>query len=206
MCARRTRFPKAVLEHLNVTVVEASILDLSDEQMAELVKGCDAVVSCLGHVVSFKGIFGEPKKLCADATRRLCNAIEASRPTSPTKFILMNTVAVPDPDLREQRTWFERCVLTLLRCLIPPQGDNEAAAEYLHAAVSRENKHLEWCSVRPASLIDGEVFPYDITEFPVTSIFTGRPTTRANVAHFMTKLIGDNELWSAWKFKRPVVS
>jgi len=199
------RFPKAVLDHPNITVVEASILDLSDEQMAELVKGCDAVASCLGHVMSFKGIFGEPKKLCADATRRLCNAIEATRPTSPVKFILMNTVAVPNPDLREQRTWFERGVLTLLRCLIPPHSDNEAAAEHLHAAVSRENKRLEWCSVRPASLIDAEVSPYDITESPVTSIFTGRPTTRANVAHFMTRLIGDNELWSAWKFNRPVV-
>ena len=43
------RFPKAVLDHPNITVVETSILDLSDEQMAELVKGCDAVVSCLGH-------------------------------------------------------------------------------------------------------------------------------------------------------------
>ena len=72
------RFPKAVLDHPNITVVEASILDLSDEQMAELVKGCDAVVSCLGRVVSFQGIFGEPKKLCSDATRRLCNAIEAA--------------------------------------------------------------------------------------------------------------------------------
>jgi len=37
------------------------------------------VASCLGHVMSFKGIFGEPKKLCTHATRRLCNAIEASR-------------------------------------------------------------------------------------------------------------------------------
>jgi len=72
-------------------------------------------------------------------------------------------------------------------------------------AASRENKDLDWCSVRPDSLIDAEVSPYNITESPVTGIFTGRPTTRANVAHFITKLIGDNELWSAWKFKMPVI-
>ena len=132
--------------------------------------------------MSFKGIFGESKKLCTHATRRLCNAIEASRPTSPAKFILMNTVGVPNPDLRDQRTWFERGVLTLLRCLIPPHRDNETAAEHLHTAVSRENKHLDWCSVRPDSLIDAEVSPYNITESPVTGIFTGRPTTRATVA------------------------
>ena len=153
--------------------------------------------------MSFKGIFGESKKLCTHATRRLCNAIEASRPTSPAKFILMNTVGVPHPDLRDQRTWFERGVLTLLRCLIPPHRDNETAAEHLHTAVSRENKHLDWCSVRPDSLIDSEVSPYNITESSVTGIFTGRPTTRANVAHCTPKLIGDNELWSAWKFKIP---
>ena len=41
------RLPKAVLEHPNITVIEASILDLSDEQIAELVKGCNAVTSCL---------------------------------------------------------------------------------------------------------------------------------------------------------------
>ena len=81
----RQRLPAAVLEHPNITVIEASILDLSDEQMAEFVKGCDSVVSCLGHVISFKGIFGAPRKLCTDATRRLCAAIETNRPSSPAK-------------------------------------------------------------------------------------------------------------------------
>ena len=199
------RLPTEILKHPKITVLDASILDLADEQMVDFVNGCDAVVSCLGHIMNFKGIFGEPKKLCTDAARRLCNAIEANRPTSPTKFILMSTVGVPNPDLREQRTWFERVVLTLLRWLLPPAKDNETALEYLHTAVGRENKYLEWCSVRPDSLIDADVSQYDITESPVTGIFSGRPTTRANVAHLMTKLVGDNALWSAWKFKMPVI-
>jgi len=62
------KLPAEVLENPNMTVIEASILDLTDEELREHVKGCDAVVSCLGHVMDFKGIFGDPKRLCTDAT------------------------------------------------------------------------------------------------------------------------------------------
>ena len=194
-----------VLENPNTTVIEASVLDLTDEEMAEHVKDCDAVVSCLGHVMDFNGMFREPKKLCTDATRRLCGAIEKNRPPKPIKFILMNTVGVQNPDLEENRTWFERLLLTLLRHTLPPHRDNETAAEHLHQNVRKENKHTEWCSVRPDSLIDAEVSPYDIKESPSTGILTGRPTTRSNVAHFMTELIENAELWSTWKFRMPVI-
>ena len=199
------KLPAEDLENPNMTVIEASVLDLTDEEMAEHVKDCDVVVSCLGHVLNFKGIFGEPRKLCTDATRRLCNAIEKNRPPKPAKFILMNAVAVQNPDLGEKRTWFERGLLTLLRHTLPPQRDNETAAEYLHSTVGKENKHVEWCSVRPDSLIDAEVSPYDIKESPVTGIFSGRPTTRSNVAQFMTELIENAEVWSTWKFRMPVI-
>lgn len=201
----RHRLPAAVLEHPNITVIEANILDLSDEQMGEFVKGCDAVVSCLGHVISFKGIFGAPRKLCTDATRRLCAAIESNQPTSPAKFILMNTVGVRNPDLHEKRRWFERGVLTLLRWLIPPHNDNEIAAQHLHETVGTQSEYLEWCTVRPDSLINAEVSPYDVSESPVTGLFSGRPTTRSNVARFMTELIEDEILWDTWKFKMPVI-
>ena len=43
------KLPAKVLDHPNATVVEASVLDLTDEEMAEHVKDCDAVVSCLGE-------------------------------------------------------------------------------------------------------------------------------------------------------------
>ena len=199
------KLPAEVLENPNTTVIEASLLDLTDEEMAEHVKDCDVVVSCLGHVPNLKGIFGKPRKLCTDATRRLCNAIEKNRPPKPTKFILMNTVGVQNPDLGEKRIWFERGLLTLLRHTLPPQKDNETAAEHLLSTVGKENKHVEWCSVRPDLLIDAEVSPYDIKESPVTGLFTGRPTTRSNVAQFMTELIENAELWSTWKFRMPVI-
>ncbi len=199
------KLPPEVLANPNTTVIEASVLDLTDEEMAEHVKDCDAVVSCLGHVPNFKGIFGKPRDLCTEAARRLCNAIEKQRPPKPVKFILMNTVAVRNPDLGEKRTSIERGLLTLLRYTMPAHRDNETAAEYLHSVVGRQNNHIEWCSVRPDSLIDAEISPYDIEASPVTGLFKGSPTARSNVAHFMTELIEDEVLWSTWKFRMPVV-
>ena len=58
------KLPADIVENPNTTTIEASVLDLTDEEVTEHVKDCDAVVSCLGHVMDFKGIFGEPKKLC----------------------------------------------------------------------------------------------------------------------------------------------
>ena len=164
------RLSAEVLENPNTTVIETSVLDLTDQEMAEHVKDCDVVVSCLGHVPNFNGMFAEPKRLCTDATQRLCNAIEQNGPPSPTRFILMNTVAVQNPDLDEKRTWFERGLLTLLRHILPPHRDNETASAYLYRKVGRENQHIEWCSVRPDSLIDAERSPYDINHSPTTGI------------------------------------
>jgi nucleoside-diphosphate-sugar epimerase len=194
-----------IVENPNTMTIEASVLDLTDEEVTEHVMDCDAVVSCLGHVMDFKGIFGEPKKLCTDATRNLCNSLEKHSLPKPTKFILMNTVGVQNPDLEEKRNWFERGLLTLLHHTLPPHRDNETAAEYLHKTVGKENKSIEWCCVRPDSLINAEVSPYDITESPTTGIINGRPTARSNVAHFMTDLIENEELWNTWKFRMPVI-
>lgn len=83
---------EGVGNHPNVTFIEASLLDMTDEEMAEQVKGCDAIVSCLGHNISFKGMYGAPRQLCTEATRRLCMGVERNRPENPVKFVLMNTV------------------------------------------------------------------------------------------------------------------
>ncbi len=117
----------------------------------------------------------------------------------------MNTVGVQNPDLEEKRTWVERGLLTLLHHTLPPHRDNETAAEYLHKIVGKENKSIEWCCVRPDSLINAEVSPYDISESPTTGILSGRPTARSNVAHFMADLIENEELWNTWKFRMPVI-
>ncbi|MEQ8734105.1 MAG: SDR family oxidoreductase [Rhodospirillaceae bacterium] len=199
------KFSADVLRNTNLTVIEEGVLSLTDEKLAEAVMGCDSVVSCLGHNLDFQGMFGEPKALCTDAVRRLCEAIKKNGPNKPVKFILMNTVGVPNTDLEEKRTWFERQLLTLLRHAIPPHRDNETAAEYLHKTVGKVNNYIEWCCVRPDSLIDADVSPYEIKESPSTGIFSGRPTARSNVAHFMTEMVENAELWSEWKYRMPVI-
>lgn len=56
------KLPAAVLANPNMAALEVSILELTDEKMTEIVKGCDAVVSCLGHVLSFKRTIWKPEK------------------------------------------------------------------------------------------------------------------------------------------------
>jgi nucleoside-diphosphate-sugar epimerase len=194
-----------VLENPNAKIIEAAVLDLSDEEMATHVNGCDAVVSCLGHNLDFNGMFGNPRNLCTDVVRRLCLAIDKNNSSKSTKFILMNSVGVQSPNLDMKRRWFERLLLTVLRYTIPPHRDNETAAEHLHQVVGIKNKHVEWCAVRPDTLINAEISAYEITESPCTGIFTGRPTTRSNVAHFMVDLIEKPKLWNKWKFQMPVI-
>lgn len=199
------KFSAKILDNPKLTVTNAAVLDLVDQQMVDLVKDCDAVVSCLGHVLDFKGMFGEPRKLCTDATLRLTQAIEKANPQKPTKFILMNTVGVPNPDCHEKRSVGERALLFLLRHLIPPHRDNEMAAEALFQTIGKTNAQIEWTAVRPDSLINADVSAYEITPSPTTGIFSGRPTSRANVTHFMATLIENNDLWDEWKFRMPVI-
>ena len=117
----------------------------------------------------------------------------------------MNTVGVRNPDLGEKRSWVERRLGNLLHFTLPPQRDNEDVAKFLHSVVGRENGYIEWCAVRPDSLKNDDVSLYDIEESPVSSIFSGRPTTRSNVAHFMVELTENTKLWNTWKFRMPVI-
>jgi len=93
------RLPAALRNHDNLSVIHASVLDLSDAELAQHVKGCDAVASCLGHNITFKGMYGHPRKLVTDAVRRLSDAIKANTPEKSTKFVLMNTTGNRNHDL-----------------------------------------------------------------------------------------------------------
>ncbi|MDX1407179.1 MAG: NAD(P)H-binding protein, partial [Saprospiraceae bacterium] len=142
------RSPERLLSHTGsndrLTLIRASILDLTDEQMADHVHGCDAVVSCLGHNLTFKGIYGQPRRLVTDATRRLCNAIKATNPVTPVKFVLMNTTGNRNRDLNEPISLAHRFVVALLRLLLPPHVDNEQAAEFLRTGIGQADPHVQW--------------------------------------------------------------
>jgi nucleoside-diphosphate-sugar epimerase len=193
--------------HLLLEVVHASLLELSAREMAQHVSGCTAIASCLGHNLSFRGIFGSPRRLVADATRRLCEAVRATRPDRPVRFVLMNTAGNRNRDLDEPVSLGERSVVGLIRMLLPPQTDNEKAADYLRISVGRNDSAVEWAVVRPDSLVDDEsVTGYEVHSSPTRSaIFNAGRTSRVNVAHFMADLITRDDMWKTWQGQMPVI-
>ena len=201
------RLPDAVRSHEQAVVLTGNILDMSDAEVSGLVRGCDAVASCLGHTMTLKGIFGHPRRLVTDTTRRLCLAIKTNRPARPVRFVLMNTVANCNSDLQERRSFAEACVIGAIRALVPPQPDNEQAAEHLRVVVGTNDAAITWVVVRPDSLIDEPtVTGYDVHPSPIRSgVFDPGKTSRINVGHFMASLISDDHLWEQWKGQMPVI-
>ena len=199
--------PEVLRNQENLSLIEASVLDLSDAEMVQYVEGCDAVASCLGHNLSFKGIFGHPRHLVTDATRRLCNAVKANKPTEPVRFVLMNTTGNRNRDLEESISFGEKCVIGLIRLLVPPHADNEQAADYLRIQIGQQDRAIEWAAVRPDTLVnEDEVSEYEVHPSPIRSaIFDAGKTSRINVGHFMAELITDDELWNQWKGQMPVI-
>ena len=201
------KLPESVRDHPGLSLIHASVLDLSDADIAEHLGDCDAVASCLGHNLTFQGLFGRPRRLVADTTRRLCDAIEANRSEGPTKFVLMNTTGNRNRDLDEPISFAQKCVIGLLRVLLPPHADNEEAADYLRTTFGQSSPVVEWVAVRPDGLIDEPaVSEYELHASPTRSaIFDAGKTSRINVGHFMAALITDPEVWNKWKGQMPVI-
>ena len=199
--------PDAVIKHKNLSVIQASVLNLSDAEMVQHVSGCDAVASCLGHNMTFKGMYGHPRKLVSDATRRLCDAIRAKKAEAPVKFVLMNTTGNRNRDLSEPISFGQKCVIGLIRVMVPPHVDNEQAADYLRSRIGQNDAVIEWAAVRPDTLIDEtEVTEYEVHPSPIRSaIFDAGKTSRINVGHFMAELITDDLTWNKWKGQMPVI-
>jgi nucleoside-diphosphate-sugar epimerase len=202
-----SKLPEFFQNNDNLSVIHASVLDLSDSEMTRHVNGCEAVASCLGHNMSIKGIYGHPRRLVTEAARRLCNAIKANKPVEPVKFVLMNTTGNSNRDLSERISFGQKCVIWLLRLLLPPHVDNEKAADYLRTEVGQNDGVIEWAAVRPDNLIDaGEVTGYEVHSSPIRSaIFDAGTTSRINVGSFMADLITDHDTWNKWKGQMPVI-
>jgi hypothetical protein len=204
------RFPQKVpagaAQNPNLTVVRADLLSLGDEELRSHVRGCDAVISCLGHVLSLKGVLGPPRDLVKLATARLCRAIESLEPTKPIKFILMSSVSVHRPrGLDTRRGMIEKGFMWVLRGLIPPAKDNQQAADFLSDSVGTNNPFVQWAVVRPDTLLEGDASVHTLHEGLVSSLFAPDSTNMANVAHFMCELVTDPNAWDDWKGKLPVI-
>jgi nucleoside-diphosphate-sugar epimerase len=200
------RLPAGVADDPQLTLVEADLLSLSDEQVREQVDGCDVVISCLGHTISAQGVFGPPRDLVTRSVERVCRAARDLRPAQPVKLILMSSVSVNRPEVLDTRRGrLERAVLWTQRGLVPPGRDNQRAADFLHDVIEPADPHVQWVVVRPDTLKEGDVTEYALHEGLVDSLFRPGATNRANVAHFMCQLATDPEAWAAWQGKLPVI-
>lgn len=201
------KLPDVVRTHERLCVIPGSILDVHEAELARHTNGCAAVASCLGHVLSLKGIYGQPRRLVTAATRRLCDAITANRPEQPARFVLMNTAGNSNRDLHEEISLSQRLAMDFIRFALPPQVDNEAASDYLRTAIGQNHEKIEWVVVRPDTLInEGAVTEYRAYPSPTRSaLFDPGKTSRINVAHFMAELINDDKTWNRWKGQMPVI-
>jgi nucleoside-diphosphate-sugar epimerase len=207
-------------------IKQASLLDMTDEELAEQVSNVDAVVSCLGHTLDFQGMYGyQSRHLVLNATRRLTTALlqkekinddkNTSSFSKAKRFILMNTEGVVNPAGTDDiRPFSERVLLAVIRFLVPPHRDNEAAAQYVYdnlpSSSGSSQQQLEWVVIRPTDLInenkDGSVNDkYRLTSKPIGSLFGAGIATRSNVARSMVDLLTNNSLWEDFKFQMPCI-
>ncbi|MFC3151449.1 NAD(P)-dependent oxidoreductase [Litoribrevibacter euphylliae] len=199
--------PMDVLDHALLHVVEVSITDITEAEIGFLVKEASSIVCCLGHNLSWQGLYGEPRRLVRDSVKRICSEVESRNLNGVKKFVLMNSTGCRNSDLKEQVSVAQKIVIGLLKLLLPPHADNEQAAEFLRKQIGQDNQQIEWVVVRPDGLIDeNQVSGYELHPSPIRSaIFDPGKTSRINVADFMAALITDETLWQSWKGQAPVI-
>ena len=209
----RAVLPEPLRGHDALTVIEASVSELPDAELADHLRGCSAAASCLGHTLSFRGVYGKPRRLVADTARRVCDALAAqATPDAPARFVLMGSAGVRHRGQKEPIPLAQHAVLALLRLLVPPHADNEQAAEHLRTRVPSVSGGdpagpVEWAVVRPDTLVDHDaVTPYDAHPSPTRSaIFNAGQTSRINTAHFIADLLTDDARFAEWRGQMPVV-
>ena len=191
----------------NLQIVEAEISEIQANDLTQYLTECEAVLSCLGHNLTFKGMFGHPRRLVTDAVNKVTSAIESISPNNKIRIILMNTTGNSNRDIPEKPPFSQRLIISLLRLLLPPHVDNEKAADFLRVQVGQNNNHIEWVAVRPDGLINEDsVTQYDTHTSPTrNAIFDAGSISRINVADFMSELAVNSELWNKWKGQMPVI-
>jgi hypothetical protein len=193
--------------HSSLKIVEAEISEIPESDLVPYLKDCEVVLSCLGHNLTFKGMFGNPKRLVTDAIKKVVKTTESINTDNKIKIVLMNTTGNRNRDITENTPLSQRFVISILRLLLPSHVDNENAADFLRLQVGQNNKSIEWAAVRPDALTNEEqVSQYDIHTSPIrNAIFDAGSISRINVADFMSELAVNSELWDEWKGKMPVI-
>lgn len=202
-----SHIPASWIDNENISVIRSNVMEMRAAVLADHLKDCHAVASCLGHHPTWKGIYGKPRRLVADTVGLLCEAISNNTPEKPVRFVLMNTAGNSNRDLAEPISAGQKLVTGLLRLLLPPHADNEKAADHLRVNIGQKNRFVEWVVVRPDTLFNEEkVSGYSLHASPARdAIFNPGRTSRINVAHFMATLLTDNNIWKIWQGQMPVI-
>jgi len=195
-----------IQNHSLVETMTGNINELTDSEMSNLLQDCTTIISCLGHNVTFKGMYGKPRYLVFDAIKRITETIKKD-PSKNIKLILMSTTAYTNPLSGEKNSIAERMSFSFLMLILPPHRDNVKAANYLVITTSDKNKNIDWIAVRPDSLInETEESSYEIYESKVRSpLFNAGKTSRINMSHLMAELAADDAKWNQWRCKTPVI-
>lgn len=201
------RLDSDLIGNNQIEIVIANITDISVHRLATHIRGCEAVICCLGHNLTFTGVYGQPRKLVVETTKRICQAVELVKPLQPIKFVLMSTTGYQNRLRNETVSRLHRVVIHLIRKAVPPHLDNEEAAQHLQYKISGASVHLQWVAVRPDSLVDQPLkTEYSVYPSPIRDpIFASMKTSRINVADFMVELITSHQLWTKWKSEMPVI-
>jgi nucleoside-diphosphate-sugar epimerase len=197
-------FPNNLLADENIELIKGNISDFDNFKIKEMVNDCDSVICCLGHNLSFKGMFRPPYKFVSSTVKKIIDAIQSLNGNK--KFILMSTTAYTNKKIGEKNTLGEKIIFALLKIFLPPHNDNMIAANYLVNKIG-EKSNISWVAVRPDSLINEEnVSDYEAHDQKVRGpIFDPGKTSRINVSHFMVELITNDNLWNNWNNKTPVI-
>lgn len=196
--------PNTISEDKNIEIIKGNINDFDIAKIKDLVKDCDTVICCLGHNLSFKGIYGPPYKLVYNTVVKIIEALQSLELNQ--KFILMSTTAYTNRNTGEVNSLGEKIIFSLLKVLLPPHKDNMLAGDHLVYKLGSKT-NIDWAAVRPDSLIDEEnVSEYEIHYNTIRSpIFNPGKTSRINVSNFMAELVTNDKLWQEWKHKTPVI-
>jgi len=198
---------KSLGNQINLKIIIDSILEMDNKKLTDIIYDVDAIVSCLGHNITLKGIWGKPHRLVSDAIKKIYETISMKDTKKVIKLVLMNTTACLDVDAQEKFTTAERITMSMMRFLLPPQRDNEQAVNYLNRVIGKNEQNIEWIAVRPDTLVnEEEVTDYTVHNSPVRSpVFNAGKTSRINVGNFIMSLLCDNEQWEKWRYRMPVV-
>ena len=58
-----------------VEIIRGNIYEFDEKKNKDLIDDCGAVICCLGHNITLKGIFGKPRLLVYQSLKNICEAI-----------------------------------------------------------------------------------------------------------------------------------